>query len=114
MWPTLTTPLLEELDRYARQAAREEYKLLLAEKAAAAEADRNDQVLTVHEAAQILGMHPYTAYAWVKAEKLQGFKVGREVRIKRGHVLAALELQTQPDGRRKYGRRTTGRPRKAG
>ncbi len=108
MWPTLFTPLLEELDRYARRAAREEYELLLAEKAAAAaEADRNDQVLTVTEAAQLLGLRPQTVYEWVKAEKLQAFKVGRGVRFKRGYVLAVLELQTQPDGRRKYARRTT-------
>ncbi|WP_157780891.1 helix-turn-helix domain-containing protein [Hymenobacter sedentarius] len=114
-WLNLIIPLLEELDRYARLAAREEYELLLAEKAAAAvEADQNDQVLTVNEAAQLLGLSPQTVYEWVKAGKLQGFKAGREVRVKRGHVLAALKLQTQPNGRRKYGRCTTGRPRKAG
>ncbi|WP_157781016.1 helix-turn-helix domain-containing protein [Hymenobacter sedentarius] len=113
MWPTLIAPLLEELDRYARRAVREEYELLLAEKAAAVEADRNDQVLTVNQAAQLLGLCPETVYQWVRTKKLQGFKVGREVRVKRGHVLAALELQIQPNGRRRYGRRTTGRPSNA-
>ena len=114
-WPELLTQLFQEFDRHARCAAREEFELLTAEKAAAAvEADQNDQVLTVTEAAQLLGLSPQTVYEWVKAGKLQGFKAGREVRVKRGHVLAALKLQTQPNGRRKYARRTVGRSSKAG
>ena len=111
----LLIPVFEELGRYARRVSREEHELLAAEKAAAAaEADRNDQFLSVKEAAQLLGLRPQTVYEWAKAEKLTYFKVGRHVRFKRGHVLAALELQTQPDGRRKYARRSTGRPGKDG
>ena len=107
--------MFEELGRYARRVLREEYESLAAEKAAAvAETDRNDQVLSVKEAAQLLGLRPQTVYEWVKAEKLTHFKIGRHVRFKRGHVLAALKLQTQPDGRRKYARRTTGRPSRDG
>ncbi|WP_158011113.1 helix-turn-helix domain-containing protein [Hymenobacter lapidarius] len=64
------------------------------------------------QAAQLLGLCPQTVYEWAKAEKLQAFKVGRAVRFKRGHVLAALQQQTQPDGRRKYARRATGSPAK--
>ena len=107
-WPELLTKLFQELDRHVRWAAREEYELLVTEKAAAtAEADRNEEVLTVNQAAQLLGLRPQTVYEWVKAEKLQAFKVGRGVRFKRGQVLAALQQQTQLDGRRKYARRTT-------
>ena len=115
MW-ALLTPLFEELDRYARRAAREEYELLVAEKATdAAETDRNDQVLTVNQAALLLGLRPQTMYEWVKAEKLQAHKVeARAIRFKRGNVLAAPELQPQPDGQSKYARRTTGCPSKAG
>lgn len=82
--------------------------------AAAAEADRNEEVLTVNQAAQLLGLRPQTVYEWVKAEKLPAFKVGRGVHFKRGQVLAALQQQTQPDGHRKYARRSTGRSNKAG
>ncbi|WP_158010898.1 helix-turn-helix domain-containing protein [Hymenobacter lapidarius] len=104
---------LTQLECYIRWAAREEYELMTVEKAAAAaEADQNDQVLTVAQAAQLLGLCPQTVYEWAKAEKLQAFKVGRAVRFKRGHVLAALQQQTQPDGRRKYARRATGSPAK--
>lgn len=100
-------PFLAEIDRMSRRAAREEYELLLAEKAAAAaEADRNDQVLTVSQAATLLGIRPQTVYEWITAGRLKSFRLGRAVRLKRGQVLAALEAQTQPDGRRKYARRT--------
>jgi len=115
MWLPLLIPVFEELGRYAHRVFREENELLAAEKAAAvAEADQNDQVLSVKEAAKLLGLRPQTVYEWVKAEKLTHFKIGRHVRFKRGHVLAALKLQTQPDGRRKYARRTTGRPGRDG
>ena len=107
--------MFEELGRYARRVSREEHELLAAEKAAAAvEAERNDQVLNVKEAAQLLSLRPQTVYEWVKAGKLIHFKVGTRVRFKRGHVLAVLKLQTQPDGRRKYARRSAGRPSRDG
>ena len=114
-WPKLLTQLFQKLDRHVRWAAREEYELLMAGKATAtAAADRNEKVLTVNQAAQLLGLRPQTVYEWVKAEKLPAFKIGRGVRFKRGQVLAALQQQTQPDGRRKYARRRTGRSSKAG
>ncbi|HEX8348437.1 MAG TPA: helix-turn-helix domain-containing protein [Hymenobacter sp.] len=112
-WPELLSQLFHlfhEFDRRVRWVAREEYELLAAEKAATAEeADRNEQVLTVAEAAQLLEISTQTVYEWVKAQKLTHFKLDRHVRFKRGHVMAALKLQTQPDGRRKYARRTTAR-----
>ena len=61
-WPELLTQLFQELDRRVRWAAREEYELLVAEQAAA-EADRNEEeVLTVNQAAQLLGPGPQTVY----------------------------------------------------
>lgn len=97
---------IDRLDQQSRKIAREEYALILAESAAAAvEAEQNDQVLTVQQAAGLLGIRPQTVYEWIKAQKLTAFKVGSAVRLKRGQVLAALRAQTQPDGRRKYARR---------
>ena len=107
-WAVVLTPLFAEIDRQSRRAAREEYELLLAEKAAVAvEEERNDQVLTVGQAAALLEVRPQTVYEWIKADKLKSYKVGRAVRLKRGQVLAALQAQTKPDGRRKYARRVT-------
>jgi excisionase family DNA binding protein len=107
-WVAALIPLFEEIDRYSRRAAREEYELLLAEQAAAIEqADKNDQVLTVQQAANLIGIQPQTVYEWIKADKLRAHRIGRAVRLKRGDVLAALQAQTQPDGRRKYARRGT-------
>lgn len=105
-WAEILTPLFAEIDRQSRRAAREEYELLLAEQAeAAAEADRNDEVLTAPQVAAIFQMREQTVYEWFKSDKLKGYKVGRAVRFKRGEVMAALKAQTKPDGRRKYARR---------
>ena len=107
-WVAVLTPLFAEIDKQSRRTAREEYAKLLAEQAAEAdEADRNDQVLTVEQAAALLEVRPQTLYLWIKTGKLQAFRIGRTVRLKRGQVLAALQAQTQADGRRKYARRTT-------
>lgn len=114
IWPNLFTSLLEELNRFTRQAAREEYELMDVAKALAAkENDQNDEILTVKQAAQLLGLRPQTVYEWIKVQKLTSFRVGRAVRFKREQVLKALIQQTQPDGRRKYARRITGHPGKA-
>lgn len=105
-WAAVLVPLFAEIDRHSRRAAREEYALLLAEQAAEVEqADKNDQVLTVQQAADLIGVRPQTVYEWIKADKLRAHKIGRSVRLKHGDVLAALRVQTQPDGRRKYARR---------
>ena len=74
---------------------------ILTPRFAAAEPDRNDQILTRSQAADLLGMRPQTVFEWIKADKLKAFRVGRAVRLKRGQVLAALQAQTT-DGRRKY------------
>ncbi|MGI4873898.1 MAG: helix-turn-helix domain-containing protein [Janthinobacterium lividum] len=109
-WAELLTPLLLEVDRHFRRIAREEHTLLLAEMAAvAAKADEDDQVLNVQQTAELLGVRPQTVYEWIKAGKLTSFVIGRSaIRLKRGQVLATLQAQTQPDGRRKYARRING------
>jgi excisionase family DNA binding protein len=105
-WSELLAPLFAEIDQHTRRAAREEYELLLVKKATeAAEAERNDQVLTVQQAADLLEVRPQTVYEWIKAGKLKAYRIGRAVRLKRGQVLAALQAQARPDGRRKYARK---------
>lgn len=111
-WTAVFTSLFAEIDQHARLVARQEFEYLLAAQAeVVAEADRNEQNLTVQQAAEVLCLRPQTVYEWIKAGKLQALRTGmgnRSLRIKRGHVLAALQAQTQPDGRRKYARRING------
>ncbi|MBH8557923.1 helix-turn-helix domain-containing protein [Hymenobacter negativus] len=114
--PSHWAPVLQLIalaEQRFRQIAREEHLLLAAEQIdVAAVADQNDQMLTVQQAAAVLGMKPQTVYEWIKAGKIQSCTAGsRSVRIKRGHVLAALQAHTQPDGRRKYARRSSSTPK---
>ncbi|GAB2856597.1 helix-turn-helix domain-containing protein [Hymenobacter ruber] len=104
---TLLLPVLTEIERYARQAAREEYKSLLAERTANEIAvQQHDELLTVQQAARVLGVRPQTAYDWIKVGKLKANRIGgRALRLKHGQVMAVLQELTQPDGRRKYARR---------
>lgn len=97
-------------EQHIRQIARAEFELLLAEKVtAAAEADRNEQVLTVQQAAELIGVIPQTVYEWIKAGRLPSFIVGRNsIRLKHGDILAAIQAKTQPNGRRKHARRLRG------
>ncbi|WP_310394168.1 helix-turn-helix domain-containing protein [Hymenobacter sp.] len=105
-WAQALLPLLGELDRYVRQAARQEYQALLHEQAqAAAQAFQAEQLLDVAGAAALLGVTCGTIYDWVKAHKIATHRAGRQLRFRRGEVLALLETQTQPDGRRKYARK---------
>lgn len=95
------------IEQRARLIAREEFQLLLAEQAAAAaEAGKNEQLITVAQAAEILGVTSQTVYELIKANKIPSFTIGsRSVRLKRSDVLAALQARIQPNGRRKYARR---------
>jgi excisionase family DNA binding protein len=104
----LLAPIISELDQFARRAAREEYAKLLAEtEAATAEARRNEEPLTVKQVAELLNVTPQTAWEWYKRDLLNGSKIGGRLLFRRGDVLAALQAQTQPDGRRKYARKST-------
>ena len=96
------------VEQRARLIAREEFELLLAKHIAnTAEADSNEQLITVAQAAEMLDVIPQTVYEWIKAGKISSFTIGsRSVRLKRGDVLAALQARSQPNGRRKYARRT--------
>lgn len=109
-WAELIAPIIAAIDLHTRRVIREEVMLLSNEAAAvAAEAEQYDQVLTVQQAADLLGLRPQTVYEWVKAGKLPSFTIGsRSVRLKHGDVLAALQAHSQPDGRRKYARRING------
>lgn len=109
-WAELTSPLLAAIDLYVRFVVRSEIQVLSAEaETAVATAEQNEHILTVQQAADVLGMRPQTVYEWIKANKLPSFTVGsRSVRLKRGDVLAALQAHSQPDGRRKYARRING------
>ena len=108
--PTSWAPLLQFAawaEQHARRIAREEFEILYAEKVAtSAEIDKNDQLLTVQQAAEMLKVIPQTVYQWIKAEKVQSHIVGRNsIRLKRGDVIASAQLLTQSNGRRKYARR---------
>jgi excisionase family DNA binding protein len=109
-WAELVNPLLSAIDMYVRLIVRSEVQALSDEMATAvATAEQHEQVLTVQQAADVLGMRPQTVYEWIKAGKLSSFTIGsRSVRLKRGDVLSALQTHSQPDGRRKYARRING------
>lgn len=109
-WAELLAPLLMAIDFHTRQVIREEITLIAQEASTLAEAaEKDDEILTVQQAATLLGVQPQTAYEWIKAGKLASFTIGnRSIRLRRGAVLAALQAQCRPDGRRKYARRVSG------
>lgn len=104
-WMELLAPVFAELERQSRRAAREEFARLQAEQVdASAEARRNEEPLNVKQAAALLGITPQTAWEWQKRGTLPSYRLGNRIMFRRGEVLAALQAQTQPDGRRKYAR----------
>jgi excisionase family DNA binding protein len=94
-------------EQHFRQIAREEQKKLLDEiSLATAEADQNAQILTVQQAAHLVGITTQTVYQWIRAGKLKCFIIGsNSIRLKRGDVLGANQALIQANGRRKYARR---------
>lgn len=106
-WAELLAPLFDKIEQHSRRAAREEYVKLLAEQEAiAAETHRNEALLNVKQAAELLGVTAQTTWEWQKRGLLPSHRVGRRIFFKQGEVLAALQTQTHADGRRKYARRT--------
>ena len=104
-WAEVLTPLFEQIDQHSRRAAREEYiKLLAEQETTTAETRRNEETLTVKQAAELLGITAQTAWEWQKRKLLISYHIGRRIFFRRGEVLAALQAQTHPDGRRKYAR----------
>ena len=107
-WAAAVLPLLEVIDQTSRRAAREEYARLQTEQADAdAKARRDEEPVDIKQAAELLGVIPQTAWEYHKKGLLPGSKVGGRILFRRGAVLALLQTQTHPDGRRKYARRGT-------
>lgn len=106
-WAEILSPLLETLDQHSRRAAREEYiKLLAEQEESKAEARRNEELLNIKQAAELLGVTAQTAWEWQKRQLLVSYRVGKRIFFRRGEVLMALQAQTGPDGRRKYARQS--------
>ncbi len=106
-WAEVLAPLFEQLDQQSRRAAREEYiKLLTEQETTTAEARRNEEPLTVKQAAELLGITAQTAWEWQKRGLLMSHRIGRRIFFRRGEVLAALQAHTHQDGRRKHARRS--------
>lgn len=106
-WAEVLAPLFEQIDQQSRRAAREEYiKLLAEQETTTAEARRNEEPLTVKQAAELLGVTAQTAWEWQKRGLLISHRIGRRIFFRRGEVLAALQVHTHQDGRRKYARRS--------
>lgn len=104
-WVEILAPLFAEIDEHSRRAAREEFAKMQAEQhAATAEARRNEEPLNVKQAATLLGITAQTVWEWQKRGTLPSYRLGKRIMFRRGEVLAALQAQTQPDGRRKYAR----------
>jgi excisionase family DNA binding protein len=105
-WAELLTPMFEALDRRWIQTAEQVFTKLTAKQAAESAArERADELLNKPQAAALLGVRPKTVDAWKSKGTLPSYKLGGRIFYKRGEVMAALEAQTQPDGRRKYARR---------
>jgi hypothetical protein len=101
-------PLFAEIDQHARRAAREEYAKLQVEQAdAEIEAQRNEQRIDKYAAAERLSVTTQTVWEYYRKDLLPGVKVGNRILFRRGDVEALLQVQTKPDGRRKYARRAT-------
>ena len=57
-------------------------------------------LMTLAEVAEYLKIAPRTAYGWVKAGKLPGFKVGSAWRFERADIEAWVEERKAKTGRR--------------
>ena len=105
-WAELFTTVFEELDRRWVQTAEQVFAKLTAQQAAnGAARERAEELLNKPQAAALLGVRPKTVDAWKSKGTLPSYRLGGRIFYKRGEVMAALEAQTQPDGRRKYARR---------
>ena len=99
-WAAAFAPLLAALARHSRRAVREEYATLHAEQAAAeAEARRNEEPLSIKQAAGLLGITPQTTWEWQKRGLLPSYRLGKRILFRRGDVLAALYEPSRVAGR---------------
>lgn len=101
------TPLLEYFDRRVDQRVTEAVARALAQKdIEAAEQEKSEELLNDQQAAELLGVKRKTVHVWKQKGILPSHRLGGRVFYKRGEVLAALNANTQVDGRRRYARRT--------
>ncbi|MCC3158649.1 helix-turn-helix domain-containing protein [Hymenobacter sp. 15J16-1T3B] len=96
--------LIAFIEARACAAAKEQCLLIAADKAKAP-VEESQELLTVEKTAAFLDVTPQTVFDWRKRGILQAYKLGNRVYFKRSEVVAALEAQSFPDGRRKYARR---------
>ncbi|SFQ52654.1 helix-turn-helix domain-containing protein [Hymenobacter arizonensis] len=96
---------LAALDRRTRETISEQWSWLQANTNAEVSTLGKDEPITVEKTAELLDVAPQTVLVWRKRGLLIGYKLGNRVYFKRSEVLAALKVQSTPDGRRKYARR---------
>ena len=70
-----------------------------------ADAGDTEKLLTPEQTAELLGVCRQTVFDWAKRGLLIAHRLSRRTFFKRGEVLAALQSQQQPTGRRKYARK---------
>lgn len=97
--------LLVVLAATNREAIREEIQSLAAQFVPAPTEATEPQLLDVEQTAKLLGVAPQTVHEYKKKGLLPYHRLGGKVLFYRSEVLAALQAQTRPDGRR-HSRRT--------
>lgn len=113
-----STPLLladslaaffDDFERRQELRTRALFSQLLAEQAdQAVQKEKDEELLSKRQTAEELGgVRTKTVDAWTAKGLLTRYRVGGRIFYKRGEVRAALQEQTQPDGRRKYARGAT-------
>jgi hypothetical protein len=104
----LAALIFELVDEQVERSLRLKQAELKDEQAAAeAETIRNEKRIDKHVAAAECHVTPQTIWTWYQKGTLRGAKVGNRILFRLGDVKALLKDKTQPDGRRKYSRRTT-------
>ncbi len=57
----------------------------------------SEQLLTVNEVADFLGLNPQTIYRWIWSGKIPSIKIGRAVRIKFDDLQQTLDKSSEND-----------------
>ena len=97
--------LLTAIDQSVKETAIEQWSRYHTNQNQEVAAPASDELLTVEKTAELLNVVPQTILCWRKSGILTGYRMGNRVYFKRSEVLAALKVQSMPDGRRKYARR---------
>jgi excisionase family DNA binding protein len=56
----------------------------------------SDRLLTVNEAAELLGVQPRTLYKWAYAHRIPVVKLGRLTRIRLSALMSLIDAGEQP------------------